>query len=586
MAYIATDGVDLKHDSLALIPLGGQSELGQVLWAFIYAGEILLVDAGAAYPSEDLPGVDLLLPNTNFLEANQEKIRALLLTNAHEEHCGAVQYLLHHLKIPKIIGPHFVSAFLAQCAITSSGPSTFACPQVDTVAMRQPYRIGPFQVQWIQVNDAVADACALRIDTQEGVIVYTSSFKLDQTPVDKRLMDVGALAQAGDDGVLILISDSAGVENSGYTPSEKAVAQTLKQHIKAAPGRVIVALPGTNTHRLQILFDTARECGRKVALLGETLVRTGISAAITGNLNYDRTIEATLADLKTIADAQILVIATGPEGDPMQVLQELAYGAHKELSLKPSDTILFSAEISPGRVRQMAMILDQLLSLGVKTIFRAREGIHVSKHGSKEELKLMLSLVKPKYFIPALGEGRHIMHHAALSVDWGMPQDAIFPLKNGEILQVQNGIAEIIGSVESQAVLFNREQGERVTTFSVNERRSLSLEGIVTVSLVVDNKGKLLDGPTLAAGAAGFIPSAEWQEAKAVLIENIVQSIKKFDPDRNESSEIVEYDISALRSCVREIAIKTLRAQLKAKPTVQVIVQEIAKRQSPTAFNK
>ncbi|HEY9719269.1 MAG TPA: ribonuclease J [Trichormus sp.] len=574
MAHIVTGGADLKYDSLAVVPLGGQSEHGQVLWAFIYAGEILLIDAGAAYPTSDLPGVDLLLPNTNFLEANQERILALVLTNAHEEHCGAVSYLLHHLTIPRIMGPRFVAAFLAQCAIGGQPDKGFACPTVDTIELRHAYSIGPFDVEWIQMNDAIADACALRIGTPEGTIVYTSSFKFDQTPVDKRLADIARLAQTGDSGVQLLISDSSGAEVPGYTPSERSVEEGLYRSIRRAIGRVIVVLPGTNTHRLQIIFDIAKKTGRKIVVIGETLIRTTLSAAITGNLTYDRRIEASVESLLTLHDSEVLVVATGLEGDPMDVLGELANGRNKDMQVKEGDTIIYSAEIYPGRLRQMATFLDQFLSLRVRTIYGPRANVHVSKHASREELKLMLSIINPRLFIPSLGEGRHIMHHAQLAGEWGMPPDTVFPLKNGEILQIDNGIGEIIGSIEASAVLFNRDQGERVTTFSVNERRNLSTEGIVSIGLVVDGRGKLISGPVIEVGASGFMLSSEWQYCRPELDKAIVETVERVAS--SAAGDDSGYDFAALRAAVREISIKTLRSKLQSKPTVQVIVQELA----------
>jgi ribonuclease J len=573
LAHIITGGADLKYDSLAVVPLGGQSEHGQVLWALIYAGQILLIDAGAAYPTADLPGVDLLLPNTNFLEANEERILALALTNAHEEHCGGVSYLLHHCRIPKIMGPRYVAAFLAQCAIGGSPDKGFACPDVDTIEMRHPYKIGPFEVEWIQVNDAIADACALRISTPEGTIVYTSSFKLDQTPVDGRLADVARLAQTGDNGVLLLISDSAGAEAAGYTPSEKAVVPALKKQIRKASGRVVVVLPGSNTHRLQILFDIAKATGRKVVVLGETLIRTTLSAAITGNLVYDRSIEAGLDSLSSLPDNKVLIVATGLEGDPMDILGELAYGRNKDVTVKEGDTVIYSAEIYAGRLRLMANILDQFLSLGVHTVQGPRANVHVSKHASREELKLMLSIINPKFFVPALGEGRHIMHHAQLAIDWGMPSDAVLPLKNGDILQIDNGLAQVIGTIESAAVLFNRDQGEKVTTFSVNERRNLSNEGIVTVGLVVDRSGKLVHGPTIEVGGSGFMLAPEWQACIGDVRNNILATVERL---ANGKGSDATYEFAALRAAVRETSVKTIRSKLQAKPVVQVVLHEIS----------
>ncbi len=576
VAHIVTGDTVLKSNSLAVIPLGGQSEIGQALWVIAHSGEILLVDAGSAYPTEDMPGVDLLFPNTNFLKANQDRIVGLVLTNAYDEHCGSVSYLLHHIKIPKIMGPRFVSTFLAQCGIVANKETGFPCPVVDTVEIGTPYKIGGFEVEWVQVNDAIADATALKIDTDEGMVLYTSSFKVDQTPVDNRQMDIRKLAQAGDNGVLLLIGDSAGIETEGYTPSEKAVIPVLRKTVEMAAGRVVVIMPGSNTHRLQILFDIAKQTSRKVALLGESLLRTALSAAITGNLSYERSMESSLELIGKYADKQVLILATGQDGDAMSVLAALADSACKDLVLKAGDTVIYSAEVAAGRSRQMAMIQDHFLSLGIKFVWGVRQGVHVSKHASREELKFMLSITNPKYFIPALGEGRHIMHHAQMATEWGIPSESVFPMSNGDILEIDNGVATIIGTVEAQAVMFNREQGESVSQFSVSERRALSLEGIVTVGLVVDSDGKLVRGPTLEVGAAGFLKSSEWENVRAEIIQAIVDAVKRMQtPEQVGDDPPPSFDINALRSAVREVSLKAFRSKLQSKPTVQVMVHEL-----------
>ncbi|HEY9870116.1 MAG TPA: ribonuclease J, partial [Candidatus Obscuribacterales bacterium] len=268
-----------------------------------------------------------------------------------------------------------------------------------------------------------------------------------------------------------------------------------------------------------------------------------------------------------IADRDVLVVATGLEGDPMDILEELAYGKNKDLTVKQGDTVIFSAEPPPGASRQLAAFLDQFLSAGVRTIYGARSGVYVSKHASREELKLMLSIVRPRYFVPALGEGRHIMHHAQLAAEWGMPAENVFPLKNGEILEIGAGGAGVIGEIESQSVLYNRDQGERVTTFSVNERRTLSLEGALTVGCVIDPSGNLVSGPTIEAGASGFLQSDEWQETRQELAALIREAVAVY----RGSSE----DAGGLRAAIKDLVTKTLRARLQAKPMVHVVVHEV-----------
>lgn len=560
---------ELKYDRLSVISLGGQSEIGQVLWLISYAGQSLLIDAGATYPGEDLPGVDLLLPNTNFLEANQKRIQALLLTNGHEEHSGAVSYILNHINVPRIMAPQFVSTLVSQ-TLQAKGNDV----EVDTVSVRTPYQIGPFEVEWIQVNDAIADACALRIGTPEGNIIYTSSFKLDQTPVDGRKLDLARLAELGDTGVLLLISDSAGVESPGYCASEKSVIKSLTKKISEAKGRVFVVCNGTNTHRLQILFDIAKICNRKVVLMGETLIQTAVVAVITGNLAYDRKSEASLEDLEKLTDEQVLVIATGPDGDALKVTSELAYGTNKEVKLKEGDTFIYSDEVYPGRSRQMALILDQFLSRGVRSVNGVRDGVHVSNHASREELKLLFSVIKPKFFVPALGEGRHIINHARLAEECGVAPNAIFPLANGEVLEIQKGLAMVSGAIESEAVLYNRDQGEKVTSFSVKERRALSAEGVMTIGIVVDNDLNMVSGPEIEAGASGFLKSQEWQDLKEEINQAILQIAQEIGQTQGK-------DANAMRGQVREHITKLVRQKLQAKPMIQVIIHEVASTSRP-----
>lgn len=567
---VIIDGVsELKYDRVSLVPLGGQSEIGRVLWALSYAGEILLIDAGVCYPPTDLPGVDLLVPNTNFLAANQERITALLLTNGHEEHCGAVPYLLSRLKIPRILAPRFVSALVSQ-NLLSLGQETVDTV-IDTIEPRQTYQIGQFSVEWVRVNDAVADACGLIITTPEGPIVYTSSFKLDQTPVDNRLMDLARFAEVGDSGVTVLISDSAGTEQKGYTPSEKKVMYALDNYISEADSRVLVVMNGTNTHRLQIIFDIAKKIGRKVLLYGDTLIQTAVSAVVTGNLSYDRSIEATLEDLATLSPDKVIVLATGNDGDALGVLQELAFGKRDDFSITKGDTIIFSAEIYPGQSRRLANILDQLLSLNVKSFTGSRDGVHVSNHASQEELKLMLSVINPRFFVPAIGEGRHIKRHAQLGQAHGIDQENIFALRNGDVLELFNGTCTKVGAVESESVFFNRNQAESVTRFSVNERRSLSTEGVLTIACVVDSDWNLMQEPAMEGAALGFVHSIDWQKARVELLHNIGEVVARLRDQRAADGA----DISALRAAVREVSAKTIRSKLQSKPTIQVVVHEV-----------
>lgn len=575
MSDFLTTWPELDYQSLYAVPVGGQGELGQVMWLFIYQGEMIIVDAGASYPAKELPGVDLLLPNSSFLEANQDKITALLLTNGHEEHAGALTYLTHHVSIPRIMAPPFVAELINQNVYDLYGPSEASAvatfPPMEVVEVKKSYQVGPFEVEWIVSNNAIADACALRIKCDGGTVIYTSSFKYDQTPVDGILLDVGRLATIGDAGVDLLISNSANIEAGGYTLSEKVVAGAMDKLVSKAPGRVIVVMPGTNTHRLQILFDVAARAKRKVVLIGETFHKIAISAAITGNLNFERSIQGSADNLSSMTDREVLLIASSTEADPINVLDDMAYDCHPTVTLKEGDTIVFSSDVLPGRARHMAHILDELLVKNVAVVWGQRQGVHVSKHGAKEELKLMLSVTNPRYFAPAIGEGRHITQHGEMAASFGLDESCVFSLSNGDLLEIRKGIATIAGSIAFQPVLFNREQGERVTTASVNERRILSLEGAVTIGLTVTAGGEVVTGPTIEVGASGFLRSTEWAGMREELDGIVKEAINRSKKDLKANADITV----ALRSSVREAVVKALRSRLSAKPTVQVLVHQV-----------
>jgi len=566
----------IKHidgPQLTVVPLGGQSELGQVLWLISYKGEIIIVDAGAAYPTRESPGVDLLLPNTTFLEANQDRIKALLLTSGNEEYLGAVPYLVKHVTVPKIMAPKFVCCLLEQTKEDLPADHPLKDIPIENIETKQTYSIGPFKVEWIKVNDSAAQVSALLISAGHNEIVYMTSFKLDQTPTDNEMADIARLAKLGEKGITLLIGSSAGIEKPGYSESESSLYDKLHSRISKARGRVIVLMSGTNTYRLQTLIDIAKTCSRKILLLGDSLIRSAVASTMIGNLVYEPELELSLDDLDKTADKNILVVAAGKEGNPMSALAELGEGIYRDLSTKSSDTIIYSSEIQPGRLRQMAMLLDQFLLADIKIYWGEEQGVHVPRTASQEELKLILSLTKPDYFIPAFGEGRHIMHHAQMATECGMTAESIFPLQNGQMLTIEHGDAAIAGRVEYQAVLVNREHGERITTFTVNERRAMSSEGLITISLIIDSEGKLVSGPQFDCSAASFRYSLQWKEACTEMTKNIIEAISNKISDAKKSKD--EMDESAIRALVRDTAFKTLRAQLQTKPVLQIIIQRL-----------
>jgi ribonuclease J len=298
------------------------------------------------------------------------------------------------------------------------------------------------------------------------------------------------------------------------------------------------------------------------------LIQTAVAAVITGNLIYDRSIEATLADLDQLADENILVVATGDDGDALGLLQDLAYNKRHDITIKRGDVAIYSADVYPGQSRRVASIMDQLLSAGISAVIGYRSGVHVTNHAGQEELKLMMSITKPRYFVPAIGEGRHIMHHAQLATDFGIAPENIFALRNGEMLEILNGVATVAGSVESEAVLFNRNNAESVTRFSVNERRALSNEGVLIIALVIDSEWNILQEPSMEGAALGFVHSRDWDKVRGELLHNINEVVLKH-------KEIPGTDLGSLRAAVREVCSKTIRSKMQAKPTIQIVIHEV-----------
>ncbi|OPZ89696.1 MAG: Ribonuclease J 1 [bacterium ADurb.Bin425] len=573
MAFTPVSFEDFDPAHLYCMPLGGQNELGLVSWAFVHQSKILLVDAGAAYPAFDLPGVDLLLPNTAFLEANQDKIVGLALTNGHEEHLGAFAYFMKHLSIPRIMGPRFVGHLIRQEIFDLYGQGHLDQSQLSFEEVNgQTLKVGPFLLEWIAGNNSIYDAYCLKISTQAGTVLYTSGFKLEQTPLDGVMLDIGRLAACGDEGVMLLISSSVNVEEGGYSASEKTVLRSIEKISQSAEGRLIVVMPATNTHRLKVLFEVAKRTGRKVFLQSPTLHKVAVSAAISGYLTYDRNIEGEADKLDTTEDRQVLILESSKEADPIDVLQAISRFEHPTTRLKVGDTIVFSSDVVPGQVRRMAHILDELLALSVPCYYGNRQGVNVSRYGAREELKLMLSITKPRYFAPAMGESRHIVQHGNLGEFFNLGADEIFNLQNGDVLEMKNGYVRPFGRIEAEPVLFNCDQGERVTTASIKERQALSVEGFMTLGLTLGLDGKLLSGPNLSCGASGFLLSDEWPDVRQEIEIAARAAVTKVVQERiNDERDSGPY----MRSAVREAVVKVLRNRMGAKTTVQVQIHQV-----------
>ena len=440
-----------KEPRLKIIPLGGLGEIGKNLTVYEYQNDIVVVDLGSIFPREDMPGVDLVIPDTTYLERNRDKIRGYFITHGHEDHIGAVPYVLRKIPAP-VYGTKLTLALcenkLKEHRLTGVAPLNVVEPG-DTI------RAGAFKVEFIHVNHSIAGACALAIHTPVGVVVHTGDFKVDYTPQDGTPIDFGRFAELGTRGVLALLADSTNVERPGYTMSERKVAATFDSLFERATGRVIIAMFASNVSRIQSVVDSSVRFGRKVCFVGRSMVNVSKVAMQLGYLKIPDGKLISTDELDRYPDSQITVVTTGSQGEPMSGLSRMAFAEHRKLEIRESDMVIISATPIPGNEKSVSRVINQLFRIGANVIYESLAEVHVSGHARQEELKLMHSLVKPKYFIPVHGEYRHLHHHANLAKSLGMPEDNVLICEIGDVIELGPHSLDVTGVVPNGSVLID-----------------------------------------------------------------------------------------------------------------------------------
>ena len=436
------------QQKLNIIPLGGLGEIGKNMTVFKYGDDIIIVDAGLAFPEDDMLGIDLVIPDISYLTENKDKIRAIFLTHGHEDHIGALPYVLKKLDLP-VYGTALTLGIL-QGRLKQNGVSS---SQLKTVQPGEVIRAGSFKVEFIRVNHSIPDAVAMAIHTPLGVVLHTGDFKIDQTPVDGQVTQFSKLAELGNQGVLMLLADSTNVERPGYTPSEKIVGKTFDEEFRYAKSRIIVATFSSNVHRIQQVVESAVRYNRKVAIIGRSMVNVVNIAMELGYLNVP---DGTLIDIdetNNYRPDQVVIITTGSQGEPMSALTRMAMSDHKKVGIVPGDTVIISATPIPGNEKGVSRTIDHLFKLGAEVIYEKSLGIHVSGHASQEEIKLMHNLLRPKFFMPVHGEYRMLVKHSKLAQSLGMPKENIVIAENGSVVEVTNDSVGINNKVTAGKVL-------------------------------------------------------------------------------------------------------------------------------------
>ena len=547
---------------LQIIPLGGLGEIGKNMTVIRYGDDILIIDAGLMFPDEDMPGVDLVIPDISYLVENKDCIRAIVLTHGHEDHIGALPYILRQIEAP-IYGTRLTLGILEGRLKENNVDSSNLHP----VSHGDIITAGCFSVGFIRVNHSIADACGLSIKTPLGMIVHTGDFKFDYTPIDGKMTDFRAFSDLGNRGVLVMMADSTNAEREGHTPSEKTVGAAFDKTFRAARARIIIATFSSNVHRIQQVLDHAVKYRRHVAILGRSMINVVTISLKLGYLNAPEGLIIDIDEINNYPADKIVIITTGSQGEPMSALTRMAMSDHRKVGIVPGDTIVISATPIPGNEKLVSRTIDNLLKLGADVIYGKSQGIHVSGHGSREELKLMHNLVRPKFFIPVHGEYRHLVKHAQLAKEIGMDSDHIFIAENGNILEFTRDKGAIVGKVQSGKVLIDGLGIGDVGNIVLRDRRQLSQDGIIIVVMTMDKgNSRVISGPDVVS--RGFVYVRESEELMNESRERIKEAV-----DKCLENKVTEW--SAIKSSVREVLGRFLYEQTKRRPMILPIIMEI-----------
>jgi len=546
---------------LKIIPLGGVGEIGKNMTVIEYGSDIIIVDCGMSFPDEEMPGIDVVIPDMSYIEKNAANVRGILITHGHEDHIGAVPYALQKLNVP-------VYATKLTIALIEQKLTEIKVDHADLncVSPGDTIRLGCFSVEFIKTSHSIAGACALAINTPIGTLIHTGDFKVDYTPIDGEPIDIARLAYYGSRGVLALMSDSTNVENEGHTPSERGIGKTFEHCFDKAKGRVIVATFASNIYRIQQIADVAISFGRVVCFQGRSMVKIAEIAKELGYLQLPDESVVEVGQLKKYRDDQICVITTGSQGEPMSGLFRMANSSHK-VNVGKGDMVIISASSIPGNEKSVGRVINQLYQHGAKVIYERMADVHVSGHACKEELKLMLTLTKPKFFIPVHGEARHLYQHKELAEELGIPEENIFVTEIGDVVELTRNKGRIAGSVTAGSVMVDGSGVGDIGNVVLRDRKLLSEDGIFTVVITLNKQtGALLAQPEILS--RGFVYEKNSEELLKETRELVKAKAAQFEKNHRSSWSSIKNDI---RNSIKNY----LYERTKRRPMVMPIIIEI-----------
>ena len=552
-----------ETQKLKVIPLGGLGEIGKNMTAIEYDDELIVIDCGIAFPDEDMYGVDLIIPDISYLIENESKLKGIFITHGHEDHIGAIPFILKQVNIP-IYGTRLTIG-LIENKLKEHGLLTTT--SLNIIKPRESAKFNHLEVEFIRNTHSIADSCSLAIHTPVGIIFHTGDFKVDLTPIDNEPMDFERISELAKEGILLLMSDSTNIERKGYTMSERAISETFTKLFEHATGRIIVATFASNIHRMQQIIDASKRYNRKVAFSGRSMENISKVATELGYLHIDDDQLVNIHNINSVADDELTLIVTGSQGEPMGALARIAFSNHRHIKLKPNDLFIISASPIPGNDKLIGRVINELYRKGCNVIYKDLEAVHVSGHACQEELKLILRLTHPKFFMPVHGEYRHLVHHKNLAEKVGIPKDNIVVLSTGQVLELTPHSAEVNGRVRTGAIFVDGIGVGDVGNVVLRDRRMLAEGGMLIVVATIDKESKtLVSEPYIVTRGFVYVKESEdlMNEVKQITQTEIEMLLE------NETNEIL-----MMKNRIKKALERYLYEKTKRRPSIFPIIMEV-----------
>nr|WP_330388995.1 ribonuclease J [Tepidibacter thalassicus] len=551
-----------KFTKLKVIPLGGLNEIGKNMTAIEYKDEIIVIDCGLSFPEDEMLGIDIVIPDITYLLKNRDKVKGIFLTHGHEDHIGALPYVLKKLNVP-VYGTKLTIG-LVEVKLKEHKLNNV---KLNRVKPKDKIKLNFMEVEFIKTTHSIPDACSIAIHTEIGTIFHTGDFKVDYTPIDEDVMDFHRIAELGKKGVLLMLADSTNVERAGYAMSERTVGSSLDEIFRNAKRRIVVATFASNIHRVQQIINAAYKYNRKVAVSGRSMVNVVNVAKDLGYLTLPEDILIDLNEINDYSHDELVIITTGSQGEPMSALSRMASSEHKKMEIEKGDLVVISATPIPGNEKTVSKVINQLFEKGAEVIYDDLADIHVSGHACQEELKLMHRLVKPKYFMPVHGEYRHLKQHAELAVSLGMPKENIFTVTTGCVVEFDRNSARLGGYVPSGNILVDGLGVGDVGNIVLRDRKHLSEDGLmVVVVTIAKENGKVIAGPDIISRGFVYVRESEdlIEKAKVVVREALTEC---------ENKQIREW--AYLKNTIKDELKNYLYERTKRNPMILPIIMEV-----------